>query len=712
MRSILLMLFLIFTFCMQLISSSQAEQFCSMQGTSAASAQLGGRYKPASGTFKILVIYAQFTDDNTDINNSNWIKGQAPAYMNGTLDETWSSTPTSGSLTDFFNQMSFSQFKVIGKEVSITMPQTMQYYIDHGITKMYDMNKIAIQTADAQVNYAEFDNWRYDSVYHHTNIADNNVDMIYVVWRNMNPSIGLWSGIGALNDWPYTNIPFSVEGGTRNIQTGFEGYGSGVTIINGYYGTWWVYRGMQHELAHWFFGRNDHHTPSGTWGILEGWGTPSDCINAYERYKLGWMNFNTIDPSSYANPTTINITLPDFITTGVAYRIKVPGGGADEYFILENHQRISQFDVPDNNSNAAGIFVLHQTADIGNAVRVASAEGKFNWSVPYTLPNIYGSSPAMLPVFQRGTVNRASGYCRRERIPWYGGNDVIVYELINGSVVKAGENGNPTVFTGTGKDQFDLSNNNVFTPASNPSTDIYNNATKVGFEVTGISNGVYTLNIHVKNPESASPSKPQNPKLEVYSGGGDYNPKLTWAAMLEQDVTNGGNIYVERSRKNMNVYPYNWSAWQTIATLSGASTEYIDQGITTAGMGNDSVKYRIRARDSQNKYSVYSEEVKMRYDRNLLKRGLAEPKEYLLSQNYPNPFNPSTAIKYEIPEDASVVIKVYNLLGKEVATLVNGFKTAGYYEATFDAGSLSSGIYIYRLTAGKYSEIRKMTLMK
>jgi hypothetical protein len=155
-----------------------------MAGTTTASSLFGGRYRPASGTFKVLVIYAQFPDDNTDINNPNWIQGQAPSFMNGTVDETWSSTPTSGSMTHFFNVMSQNAFKVFGKAVSITMPRNMQYYINYNIKTMYAMNKIAIQTADAQVNYADFDNWTYNGEYSHSNIADGNVDMIFVVWGN------------------------------------------------------------------------------------------------------------------------------------------------------------------------------------------------------------------------------------------------------------------------------------------------------------------------------------------------------------------------------------------------------------------------------------------------------------------------------------------------------------------------------------------------
>ncbi len=88
------------------------------------------------------------------------------------------------------------------------------------------------------------------------------------------------------------------------------------------------------------------------------------------------------------------------------------------------------------------------------------------------------------------------------------------------------------------------------------------------------------------------------------------------------------------------------------------------------------------------------------------------PTEYTLSQNYPNPFNPSTSIDFSIPKESQVVLKIYNLLGQEVATLVNKDMRAGNYTYQFNANNLSSGIYIYRLQAGDYSFTKKMTLLK
>jgi Secretion system C-terminal sorting domain len=95
------------------------------------------------------------------------------------------------------------------------------------------------------------------------------------------------------------------------------------------------------------------------------------------------------------------------------------------------------------------------------------------------------------------------------------------------------------------------------------------------------------------------------------------------------------------------------------------------------------------------------------------------PEKFNLVQNYPNPFNPSTTIRYTIPnvtlsgvEGSRVQLKVYDILGNEIATLVNEEKPAGSYEVNFNASQLSSGIYFYKLQAGSFVETKKMMLLK
>jgi hypothetical protein len=91
---------------------------------------------------------------------------------------------------------------------------------------------------------------------------------------------------------------------------------------------------------------------------------------------------------------------------------------------------------------------------------------------------------------------------------------------------------------------------------------------------------------------------------------------------------------------------------------------------------------------------------------------LSSVNSYSLSNNYPNPFNPSTKISYTIPERGNVSLKVYDLLGGEVAQLVNGEVEAGSYDISFNAVNLPSGIYFYKLQAGSFAETKKMILLK
>ncbi|MCZ7602047.1 MAG: T9SS type A sorting domain-containing protein [Melioribacteraceae bacterium] len=88
------------------------------------------------------------------------------------------------------------------------------------------------------------------------------------------------------------------------------------------------------------------------------------------------------------------------------------------------------------------------------------------------------------------------------------------------------------------------------------------------------------------------------------------------------------------------------------------------------------------------------------------------PNEYALFQNYPNPFNPSTQIKYAVPNATNIKLKVYDILGKEIITLVNGYKNVGTYEVQFDASNLSSGVYLYRLETESFSQTKKLMIIK
>lgn len=88
------------------------------------------------------------------------------------------------------------------------------------------------------------------------------------------------------------------------------------------------------------------------------------------------------------------------------------------------------------------------------------------------------------------------------------------------------------------------------------------------------------------------------------------------------------------------------------------------------------------------------------------------PNEFTLYQNYPNPFNPTTVISYQLPVSSNVSIKVYDLLGREVSTLVEEYKQAGKYQINFNADGLSSGVYYYQLKTGNFIQTKKLIFLR
>jgi hypothetical protein len=95
-----------------------------------------------------------------------------------------------------------------------------------------------------------------------------------------------------------------------------------------------------------------------------------------------------------------------------------------------------------------------------------------------------------------------------------------------------------------------------------------------------------------------------------------------------------------------------------------------------------------------------------------VKRDVVPPVDYLLQDNYPDPFNPSTIIGYRLPINSHVTLRIYDVLGREVATLVNKVQNAGRYTVVFDATSLLSGVYFDRFQAGKFTDTKKILLLK
>ena len=182
-------------------------------------------------------------------------------------------------------------------------------------------------------------------------------------------------------------------------------------------------------------------------------------------------------------------------------------------------------------------------------------------------------------------------------------------------------------------------------------------------------------------------------ELTTFSGYvANGNVTLNWSTATE---TNNQGFEIERKSNE---------SWEKIGFVpgSGTTTELRSYSYTDENLYPGNFSYRLKQMDFSGRYE-YSDIIEIE---------VGSPSEYSLEQNYPNPFNPVTTISYSIKEKGLVTLKVFDILGKEVVTLVNQDQIAGSYSLEFDASTYASGIYFYSLTSGEYISTKKMILLK
>ncbi len=172
--------------------------------------------------------------------------------------------------------------------------------------------------------------------------------------------------------------------------------------------------------------------------------------------------------------------------------------------------------------------------------------------------------------------------------------------------------------------------------------------------------------------------------------------KLSWKTATE--INNYG---FEIQKSGVGSQKTEWSAIGFVNGNGNSNSpknySFIDDNVTAG-----KYSYRLKQIDNDGQFE-YSKTVEV---------NLGAPKKFELSQNYPNPFNPTTTISYNIPEATNVKLTIFNILGQEIKTLVNEFNEAGVHTVVFNASELNSGLYIYKLQAGTFTQTRKMTLIK
>jgi hypothetical protein len=178
------------------------------------------------------------------------------------------------------------------------------------------------------------------------------------------------------------------------------------------------------------------------------------------------------------------------------------------------------------------------------------------------------------------------------------------------------------------------------------------------------------------------------------------NVRLVW--ITEVEINNSGFEIERRAVKKE-------SSWQKIVYIQGNGTTYEHHSYSYEDkkLNSGTYTYRLKQIDYNGSFEYFY------LENDVL---IGKPNDFTVSQNYPNPSNPKSKIDYQIPVNGKVTIKVYDMLGREVITMVNETMEAGYYTAEFDGSNLASGVYFYRITAeGEskiFSKLLKIVLIK
>jgi M6 family metalloprotease-like protein len=735
MRTCILILLTIMTSGFPLLAQLTETHLCVQQPFMPAetitnqNGQPGGLFIPSRGLINALIVFAQFPDDSLDINHPEWPRNQPPRLMNQWVDSIWTSTPTPYSMTDYYNQMSMGQFRFIGKTRFVIAPRTRQEYLSLGM-KRGDIHAELFQKLDSTLDFAEFDHWHLEDEYLHREQSDKIVDLVIVIWRNINEDIrdpqqknNMRRDLVFPGDQTELGNPgqqLFVDNGNRIIKmwygidssTGTKRQaGSGPVLTKNYLKNSFLsmMKTCIHETGHYLLGGNEYHVGLGFWGMISSYGTRSFVANSFERHRLGWITLRSFDASQ--QPVT-GLSLPDYVTSGMAYRFVIDSATA-QYFFLENHQGISRWDRDMEGSvMERGVYVLRQDSVVdktayANHMQLVPADGRFYWSAARKETNSCCGS-ILLPVLQQDSPDRHNGYHDCEHIRYYyepmGQLDTVTADVI----LMEDANGNTTLankMSGDGLDAFRMGYQQVFSPWSNPNSQQKGRAhTSFGFELTDVDttedSDVYTLDLYPQGAVAASPAKVQAFSVAATSTN---KAALSWQANEEPDLK-WYRIY-RATVVSPNEPPA--FAYQVVATLDARDaqgsplTSWIDTSVSVGGQTLYRLYYNIAAIDSTDKESVkatswiYNAPPPLSSGKQSTFTTRAG-REITL-QVSPNPFETDLLFSLDLPVQQHIVLQLVDLFGRTVGSVVDEILEAGHYERTFHVEGPTGTFCFYRL---------------
>jgi len=605
---------------------------------------------------------------------------------------------------------------------------------------------------------------------------DGYVDMIFKIFRSRAPQIGMpYGGMAALGSSFSQGLNYVIDPAhNTKINGSFGIFGSGVWLTPGSSGNeldntylpnppmerWGTISFSEHEFGHYLFGAGHMN-----YAKMSGSGAPfglDESLSPLETAVLG-----------YKQPVVVNFSTTEYFLGEFSSRnsneygevLQVPIAGSSEFFLIANRRKISSYDkimwgdtaksFPYREINpeyGKGIYIYHV---IGGGLSYTAivdqecADGIFNWSLEgYRHPD--WSDVQLIEHYVRkkviydndkadGNLNIADG---KSIFTWFGPGKKEEY--LNGEAVDKIYTNKNEVWTsrewqGDRWDAWNTGYNEIFSPYSSPSTRTWDNVNS-GIYIwydslynNGISHlRIFKPSLDIQSEEEilsiTPPSKPMGLSVTFTEcENGILFPKLQWEHNKEPDMRSPTvppyenkkyKIYIAVTTDEVSL-PDKYSYMNFVLIPENLNPEYIDYNTPLSCSLTDktiNVRYKITAEDIYKDESVMSDfaafsliKSEMNVDNFNFK---GNPFKYSLSMNYPNPFNPETNIDYTLAVDGQVVIKIYNILGEEVAMLVNEVEKKGLHTVKFNASQLPSGVYFYRLQTAFYNETRRMVLVK
>ena len=240
-----------------------------------------------------------------------------------------------------------------------------------------------------------------------------------------------------------------------------------------------------------------------------------------------------------------------------------------------------------------------------------------------------------------------------------------------------------------------------YTPAYYTNTDSVTYRWKRASKIVINGNSVDDINIYVKQFGSFNSGYTNIFGSVTYNSGGDNS--------LNGNSKAGAFVYAYR---NGEFAGYTMTNAEGNYSINGLAAGYYYVFVDKPGFNESSTVMVNTAYDITGSPLNASADFSVTSTTTVKADPAVRPTEFVLDQNYPNPFNPTTSIRYSLPTAGNVTLKVFDIIGKEVATLVNGYQQTGQYTVTFNASNLSSGLYFYRLETGSVKQVRKMVLLK